>query len=277
MRSTCLILLAFLTAFNLTVNVGQHVAQEEDPAERVPMDEILQRAENLIIRSILRKIEDDSANEQELLAKRQHPGKRFQDTFEKRQHPGKRDEEENEDDLTYMDFPKRPHPLKKEEEEEDYSEFQKRQHPGKRDEEADTSMDLQKRQHPGRRALWEQYSDIPGTQAAYLHELSRRQHPGRRFVGFVKRQHPGKRSLEDQDVSELQDVDKRQHPGKRTMDLDSPDYNSSPPCDIQELTGCSKASLLLELLDNVNKSRGEEKRQHPGRRFVFDADLAEQE
>ncbi|MGH0153354.1 UNVERIFIED_CONTAM: hypothetical protein FKN15_028088 [Acipenser sinensis] len=272
MRSACLILLASLTVCNLTVNLGQRVSDEGETEERVPLDEILQRAENLIIRSILKKMEvEDTVNgqvspQQEWLSKRQHPGKRFQDDLEKRQHPGKRDEDE---DTLYLDVQKRQHPGKREEEE-DYIDVLKRQHPGKREDEAESYTEVQKRQHPGRRSLWDQYADIPSTQVAYLSELSKRQHPGKRYALLNKRQHPGRRSLDEElDLGELQDLEKRQHPGKRYLDSDS-EYSNLPPCDIQDPATCSKASLLLELLDNVNKSRAEEKRQHPGRRLALE-------
>ncbi|MBN3326564.1 TRH protein, partial [Atractosteus spatula] len=218
MRSACLILLVSLTVCNLTVNLGQNIPDESDKEERVPLDDILQRAQNIIFRSLLKKIEDEDklndqvSSQQEWLSKRQHPGKRR-------------------------------------EEDDDYFEEQKRQHPGKREDETDDYVELQ-----------------------------RRQHPGKRYLSYNKRQHPGRRELENElDAGDLQDLEKRQHPGKRYWDIKSPDYINNLPCDIKDPVKCNKASLLLELLDNVNKSRAEEKRQHPGRRFAFDDDLTDQE
>ncbi|XP_041130091.1 pro-thyrotropin-releasing hormone-A-like [Polyodon spathula] len=201
-------------------------------------------------------MEGQVSPQQERLSKRQHPGKRFQDDIEKEQHPGKRDEDEDTD----------------------YIDVLKRQHPGKREDESESYMEVQKRQHPGRRSLWDQYTDIPSIQVAYLSELSKRQHPGKRYgLLLEKRQHPGRRSLDEElDLGELQDLEKWQHPGKRYLDSDS-EYSNPLPCDIQDPATCSKASLLLELLDNVNKSRAEEKRQHPGRRLTLEGGLTDLE
>uniref|UniRef100_W5MZE8 Pro-thyrotropin-releasing hormone n=1 Tax=Lepisosteus oculatus TaxID=7918 RepID=W5MZE8_LEPOC len=263
MRSACLILLVSLTVCNLTVNLGQNIPDESDKEERVPLDDILQRAQNIIFRSLLKKIEDEDklndqvSSQQEWLSKRQHPGKRYQEDIEKRQHPGRREEDEDDDD---------------------YFEEQKRQHPGKREDETDDYVELQRRQHPGKRSLMDQYSDATDSQMGYQSDMSKRQHPGKRYLSYNKRQHPGRRELENElDAGDLQDLEKRQHPGKRYWDIKSPDYINNLPCDIKDPVKCNKASLLLELLDNVNKSRAEEKRQHPGRRFAFDDDLTDQE
>lgn len=198
------------------------------------------------------------------MTKRQHPGKRYIEDLEKRQHPGRREEDE---DDQYLDV-------------------QKRQHPGKREDEMHSFAELQKRQHPGKRATMGHISDNP---VVLLSELSKRQHPGKRYlVLHSKRQHPGKRHPEedgdgdgewdgadgDEDLPELE---KRQHPGKRFWDNSSPDLGTNSPCDVLDPTGCSKTSLLLDFLDNINKSHAEEKRQHPGKRFALEEDLEEGE
>ncbi|KAJ8394760.1 hypothetical protein AAFF_G00041150 [Aldrovandia affinis] len=262
MKPVCLVLLASLTVCNLTMNLGQSIPDEESVENRAALNEMLHRADTLLLRSILRKIgEDGSANElvssqQDWVSKRQHPGKRFQEEIEKRQHPGKRGEDEVED----------------------YSDLQKRQHPGKREDEMDNYVELERRQHPGKRSPLEQLPDSSGSHAAYLVELSKRQHPGKRYLMYSKRQHPGRRELgEEMDSGELPDLEKRQHPGKRYADSTSPDSAPTGPCGVKDPASCSKASLLLELLDNATKSRAEEKRQHPGKRFAFDEDLTEQE
>lgn len=204
---------------------------------------------------------EGSSSQIELMTKRQHPGKRYSEDLEKRQHPGRREEDEDEQ----------------------YLDVQKRQHPGKRDDEMHSFMELQKRQHPGKRTTVGHISEN------LLSELSKRQHPGKRYlVLHSKRQHPGKRHAEDEDGYEewdedidgdedLAELEKRQHPGKRFWDNPSPDLSSSSPCDVLDPTGCSKTSLLLDFLDNINKSHAEEKRQHPGKRFAPEEDLVEGE
>ncbi|XP_029453471.1 thyrotropin releasing hormone [Rhinatrema bivittatum] len=253
MAAAWLLLLLSLTLSSITVTLGQPVLQENETEERSHLDEILQRAEGMIIRSIRKKIEEEdeepSALQLEWLSKRQHPGKRFLEDLEKRQHPGKREEG---DEMSFI-------------------ESQKRQHPGKREEDSDGYMEMQKRQHPGRRSLLDHYWDSPSTQLVSMSELSKKQHPGKRTRGYSKRQHPGKREWDE----ELEDLEKRQHPGKRYLESEGLDYY--PPCDIQDIFNCTKASLLLELLDNVNKGREEEKRQHPGRRSELEGDLIAQE
>lgn len=198
------------------------------------------------------------------MTKRQHPGKRYSEDLEKRQHPGRREEDE---DDQYLDV-------------------QKRQHPGKRDDEMHSFMELQKRQHPGKRSTMGHISDNP---VILLSELSKRQHPGKRYlVLHSKRQHPGKRYTEDEDGDgdwdadsdgdeDLPELEKRQHPGKRFWDNSSPDLGTNSPCDVLDPTSCSKSSLLLDFLDNINKSHAEEKRQHPGKRFAPEEDLVEGE
>uniref|UniRef100_A0A8C8SCY9 Thyrotropin releasing hormone n=1 Tax=Pelusios castaneus TaxID=367368 RepID=A0A8C8SCY9_9SAUR len=234
------LLLLSLTLSSVCVNLGQSSPEANESGDRSHFDDILQRAESIILRSILKKAEEEEETNKEPSAplplwfsKRQHPGKRIPSDLEKRQHPGKREDEE----------------------EVFYGETQKRQHPGKReeDDDLDSYMELQKRQHPGRRSLWDQYNDIPSTQLAYLNELAKRQHPGKRYLIY----------------------NKRQHPGKRYIGSESPDHDA--PCDAQDSFNCSKGSLLLELLDNVNRGRVEEKRQHPGRRFVWESEVGAEE
>ncbi|KAM9132632.1 thyrotropin releasing hormone [Pangshura tecta] len=257
------LLLLSLTLSSVCVNLGQPIPEAMENGDRSHLEGILQRAESIILQSILKKAEEEeetnkepSALQPDWFSKRQHPGKRFPSDLEKRQHPGKREDEE----------------------EVSYGETQKRQHPGKREEDDDdpgSDMELKKRQHPGRRSLWDQYVDIPSTQLAYLNELSKRQHPGKRSLIYNKRQHPGKRSWDDQLDLGDQDMEKRQHPGRRYMDSESPDYDA--PCDRQDSFNCSKGSFLLELLDNVNNGRVEEKRQHPGRRFAWEGEAGAEE
>ncbi|XP_071368523.1 pro-thyrotropin-releasing hormone [Centroberyx affinis] len=261
MKSTCLIILASLTVCNLAVSGGQ----DETGDRRTIDDIILQRAESLLLRSILKKIKDDDgrnegfSSQPEWVTKRQHPGKRYSEDLEKRQHPGRREEDEDED----------------------YVDVEKRQHPGKREDEMDSFMELQKRQHPGKRSMMGPISENP---IMLLGELSKRQHPGKRYlVLHSKRQHPGKRHPESEDEGEdadgdgdLQELEKRQHPGKRFWDNSSPDLGTNSPCDVLDPTSCSNTSLLLDFLDNI-KSHAEEKRQHPGKRSAPEEDLVEEE
>ena len=198
------------------------------------------------------------------MTKRQHPGKRYSEDLEKRQHPGKREEDEDEQDL----------------------DVQRRQHPGKREDVIHSLVGLQKRQHPGKRSASGQIPDDP---VVLLSELSKRQHPGKRYlVVYSKRQHPGKRHPEDEDADEdadwaadeeedLPEVEKRQHPGKRFWDNQGQELGTNSPCDVLDSESCSKTSLLLDFLDNINKSHAEEKRQHPGKRFAPEEDLVEGE
>lgn len=180
---------------------------------------------------------------------------------------------------------KRQHPGRREEDEDDqYLDVQRRQHPGKREDEMHPFMELQKRQHPGKRTTSGLISDNP---VILLSELSKRQHPGKRYlVLHSKRQHPGKRYSEDEEGDEdwdaegdedFPELEKRQHPGKRFWDNSSPDLGTNSPCDVLEPTSCSKTSLLLDFLDNINKSHADEKRQHPGKRFAAEDDLVEGE
>ncbi|XP_059188264.1 pro-thyrotropin-releasing hormone [Centropristis striata] len=267
MKSTCLLILASLVVCNLTVCGGQGIPAEDEADGRTIDDIILQRAESLLLRSILKKIQDEDGRNEgssqiEWVTKRQHPGKRYSDDLEKRQHPGRREEDE----------------------EEQYLDVQKRQHPGKREDEMHSFMELHKRQHPGKRTATGYVSETP---VMLLGELSKRQHPGKRYLLLhSKRQHPGKRSPEDEDDygdwdadgdEDLAELEKRQHPGKRFWDNSSPDFGTNSPCDVLDPTSCSKTSLLLDFLDNITKSHAEEKRQHPGKRFAPEEDLVEAE
>ncbi|XP_068940626.1 thyrotropin releasing hormone [Petaurus breviceps papuanus] len=216
-------LLLSLALSSVSVNLGQPAAAEVDSEEQGRLEEILQRAEHLLLQSNLQKLEEERENNSELqapqldwLVKRQHPGKRVSEALEKRQHPGKR-----EDDV--------------EAEEEEVGdggaavEVRRRQHPGKREEEAwEAESKQQKRQHPGRRASW--VRDSEGN------------------------------------------VSKRQHPGKRNLGP----YSEGPafPCDPQ---GPSHCGLLLELLGDLSRGPGPEKRQHPGRRSLWGGEGAEGE
>ncbi|KAL3974647.1 kelch-like protein 33 [Sarotherodon galilaeus] len=270
MKSTCLLILASLTVCNLMVSGGQSMSAEDETDRKTIDDIILERAETLLLRSILKKLQDEDGrndgyySQPEWVTKRQHPGKRYSDDLEKRQHPGRREEDEDEQ----------------------YFDVQKRQHPGKREDETHSFLEPQKRQHPGKRSTAGHSSDNP---ILLLSELSKRQHPGKRYlVLHSKRQHPGKRLLEDEDgdrdwdadvdgEEDFAEMEKRQHPGKRFWDNSSPDLGTNSPCDVLDPASCSKTSLLLDFLDNVNKGHAEEKRQHPGKRFAPDEDLVDGE
>ncbi|XP_003217792.2 thyrotropin releasing hormone [Anolis carolinensis] len=244
MASVHLLLLLFSLAFtSVCGNLGQSFPEEDENEEKAHLDDIFQRAESIILRSVFRKMEEDEEDPNKDLVTPQL------DQITKRQHPGKRDL---------------------------YS-LEKRQHPGKRDQDDGFNLysELQKRQHPGRRSLWEQYLNTPNSQLAYLNELSKRQHPGKRYLAYSKRQHPGKRSWDEETEEVEQNLEKRQHPGKRYLSSESPDYTA--PCDLQDSLECSKSSLLLELLDSVSQGRGEEKRQHPGRRSLLDGEVEAEE
>lgn len=198
----------------------------------------------------------------EWVTKRQHPGKRYSEDLEKRQHPGRR---EDDDDEQVFDV-------------------QRRQHPGKREDQTHSFVELQKRQHPGKRAASGLTPDQP---VLLLGDVSKRQHPGKRYVVLhSKRQHPGKRRYEEEEGDEdwnpegdedLPEFQKRQHPGKRFWDNSSPDLDTDSPCDVLEPTSCGQRSLLLDFLDNINKSHAEEKRQHPGRRLAPEEDLVQED
>ncbi|XP_024147855.1 pro-thyrotropin-releasing hormone [Oryzias melastigma] len=259
MKSVCLFILASLAICNFTVSEAQSISAEDETDRTTTIDDmILRRAESLLLRSLLKKMQDeDDTNDgvfsqQDWIAKRQHPGKRYREDLEKRQHPCKREEDEDEQFL----------------------DVQKRQHPGKREDEIHSIMGLQKRQHPGKRFLAGHISDNP---IILLSELSKRQHPGKRYlVLHSKRQHPGKRYQDDEDSDgdwetteeeDLPELEKRQHPGKRLWDNSNPEMGN--PCDALEPGNCSKTNMLLDFLDNINKGHEEEKRQHPGKRFAL--------
>ncbi|KAM3617991.1 uncharacterized protein V6R79_013675 [Siganus canaliculatus] len=264
--------LASLVVSNLTACGGQGIPEDDETDRRTIDDIILQKAEGLLLRSILKKMQEEDgrnggfSSQIDWVTKRQHPGKRFNEDLEKRQHPGRR--EDNEDDQ--------------------FLDVEKRQHPGKRDDEMQSLFEFQKRQHPGKRTTMV-LGHLSENPVMLLSELSKRQHPGKRYlVQHSKRQHPGKRHLEedyadgewDADVDEdedFADLEKRQHPGKRFWDNSSPDLGTNSPCDVLDPTTCSKTSLLLDFLDNINKGHAEEKRQHPGKRFAAEEDLVDGE
>ncbi|XP_077132821.1 thyrotropin releasing hormone isoform X1 [Ranitomeya variabilis] len=225
---------------HLVVAQEQPLPDEEDDAseDNIEISNALKKAQGNLIRSLIRRIEEEQSDRDS-----DSPGLEW---ISKRQHPGKRLLEE----------------------------VEKRQHPGKR-EEGDWYMELSKRQHPGRRStLGDQFLDNSIPSFAHNNDVSKRQHPGKRNLAYTKRQHPGKRSWDDDEYTEMgdfQDVEKRQHPGKRYLESENFDY--VPPCEGPDPFNCSKGNLLLELLDNVNKGRMEEKRQHPGRRSTWEAEV----
>ncbi|XP_040264053.1 thyrotropin releasing hormone [Bufo bufo] len=241
MSSTWWLLLLGAALFHLVMAEEQPFLEEDEDATEDSMDlsNVLKRTQGAVIRSLLHRIEEEQSEKDtdspglEWISKRQHPGKRLLEEVEKRQHPGKR-------------------------------------------EEGDWYLELPKRQHPGRRsAFGDQFLDSSSPPSlGLLSDVSKRQHPGKRNLAYTKRQHPGKRSWDDDEngeIGDLQDVEKRQHPGKRYTDSENFDY--VPPCEGPEPFNCGKGSLLLELLDNVNRGRMEEKRQHPGRRSTWEAEV----
>ncbi|XP_068109137.1 thyrotropin releasing hormone [Hyperolius riggenbachi] len=237
MTSAWWLLLLGAAVSHMVVAQEQSLPDEEDTLPEDSVD-LMRRAQGALIRSILRRIEEEQSEKDsestplEWLSKRQHPGKRLLEEVEKRQHPGKR-------------------------------------------EEGDWYLEVPKRQHPGRRSPFgDQFSDNSNPPLGLLTDVSKRQHPGKRSLSYPKRQHPGKRGWdedEDSDFGDLQDMEKRQHPGKRLVEPENFDY--APPCEGTDPYNCSKGSLLLELLDNVNRGRLEEKRQHPGRRSTWEAEV----
>ncbi|XP_069822782.1 thyrotropin releasing hormone [Dendropsophus ebraccatus] len=240
MLSTWWLLLLGAVLSNLVVAQEQPLPDEEEDVSEDSMDlsNVLKRAQGALIHSLIQRIEEEQNNRDT-----DFPGVEW---ISKRQHPGKRLLEE----------------------------VEKRQHPGKR-EEGDWYLELPKRQHPGRRStIGDQFLDNSSPSLGLLSDVSKRQHPGKRNLAYTKRQHPGKRGWDDDenaDMGDLQDVEKRQHPGKRYIESENFDY--VPPCEGQDPFNCSKGSLLLELLDNVNRGKMEEKRQHPGRRSTWDAEV----
>ncbi|KFO04181.1 Pro-thyrotropin-releasing hormone [Balearica regulorum gibbericeps] len=253
------LLLLCLTLCGVCLNEGQPLPEGSENMGSSPLDDILQRSENLLLQSVLKKAEkEEEMNKEsnaplpEWLSKRQHPGKKYLSDLQKRQHPGKRDVEEDTS----------------------YGHILKRQHPGKREIEdnIDGYLELKKRQHPGRRSLLDQHADIPSTQLTYLNELSKRQHPGRRYLMY-KHQHPNKRGWNDEVDLNDQYGEKHQHPGKRHWNSDSPD--DAGLSNFQESFTCNKGSLLLDLVENVSKDRVEKNRQHPGKRSAWESETEE--
>lgn len=59
MKSICLLILASLVVCNLTVAGGQGIPAEDEPDRRIIDDIILQKAESLLMRSILKKMQDE--------------------------------------------------------------------------------------------------------------------------------------------------------------------------------------------------------------------------
>uniref|UniRef100_A0A667YG81 Pro-thyrotropin-releasing hormone n=1 Tax=Myripristis murdjan TaxID=586833 RepID=A0A667YG81_9TELE len=204
MKSTCLLILASLTVCNLALSGGQDDAGDG----RTIDDIILQRAESLLLGSILKKIKDGDGRTGA-----------YNEDLEKRQHPGRREEDEDED---YVDLQKRQHPGKRSmmgQTSENpivlLGELSKRQHPGKR-----YLLIQSKRQHPGKRHPGAEDGGAYGDPDADgdLRELEKRQHPGKRFWdnsnpdldnmtkshAEEKRQHPGKRSAPEEDLVEAE-------------------------------------------------------------------------
>ena len=60
MKSTCLLILASLALCNLTLSGGQGIpAEDSDETDQRTIDDIiLQKAESLLLRSILRKVQE---------------------------------------------------------------------------------------------------------------------------------------------------------------------------------------------------------------------------
>ncbi|XP_049609333.1 pro-thyrotropin-releasing hormone [Syngnathus scovelli] len=234
MKSTCLFCLTSFLICNLMMACrAQSISGEEDPDPRTMNDLLLHRAESLLLRSILRKMQAEDDNDGGLssqpawLTKRQHPGKRYSEDV---------DEEADVGD-------------------EEYSDVERRQHPGKRSTTHGRLSDapvivvqgeLSKRQHPGKR-----YVVIP---------RSRRQHPGKR--------QPDEEDDDAEEEVHLPELYRRQHPGKRF--LDHPGLATISPCeDLSDSVRCAKANLLLDFLDDISDMKhAEEKRQHPGKRFA---------
>lgn len=59
MRSTCLLVLASVVVCNLTGSEGQTILAEDETDPRTIDDIILERAESLLLRSIIRKMQDE--------------------------------------------------------------------------------------------------------------------------------------------------------------------------------------------------------------------------
>ncbi|NWI86053.1 TRH protein, partial [Pitta sordida] len=252
------LLLLCLTSWGVCLS-GRQSLPEESENMRSPLDDILQRPESLILRSVLKKAEgeEDMKKESntplpEWLFKRQHPGEKYFSNLEKRQHPGKRAVEK---DLSYGDI-------------------QKRQHPGKREREDNPGvvLELKNQQPPGRRSLLDQFGDSSRAQLTDMSEFSKRQHPGRRYLRH-KHQHPSKRGWDYEVDLNDQHGEKGHHPGRWRWNSDSSD--DTGPCSFQEFFICNKGSLLLDLIEDVSRDRVDEKRQHPGKRSARENETEE--
>ncbi|NXF10729.1 TRH protein, partial [Smithornis capensis] len=245
------LLLLCLTSWGVCLSGRQPFPEDSKNMRRSSLDDILQRSESLILRSVLKKAEKEEEINKEANAplpewrsKRKHPGEKYLSNLEKRQHPGKRDVEK---DTSYGDI-------------------QKRQHPGKREREdnLDVYLELKKQQPPGRRSLLNQ---SPSAQLTYMNELSKRQHPGRRDLRH-KHQYPSKRGWNYEVDLNDQYGEKHQHLGRQHGNSDSSD--DTGPCNFLEFSICNKGSLLLDLIEDISRDRVDEKRQHPGKRSAWE-------
>ncbi|XP_060691026.1 pro-thyrotropin-releasing hormone [Hemiscyllium ocellatum] len=252
-----LLLLGYLS-LHKSVTASEHTAAGEDRlgAEAQPLEEMLQRAETVLIRSILEEGRNDDGKQNQgfepsadsQVLKRQHPGKRLVGELEKRQHPGKRQPGQDEEDGGWAP--------------------EKRQHPGRRELDG-APLEVQARQHPGRRSA---YEPLPGESTArqldtFLGELSKRQHPGKRSVMYGQR--PGHWSWQENG----DDSGENQYNSPQYLEAAGGSSEFLSPCDLQESGSCSKVNSLLALLSNANKDRAEVKRQHPGRRLASDEEM----
>ncbi|XP_061630003.1 pro-thyrotropin-releasing hormone isoform X2 [Phyllopteryx taeniolatus] len=227
-----------------TMACGAHsVYAEDEPDPGTADDLLLQQAESLLLRSVLRKMQAEDRNgggpssQTEWMTKRQHPGKRYREDL---------DEEADGDGEVLPTV-------------------ERRQHPGKRSTAGHLSGlpvivvqgELSKRQHPGKR---------------YLVLRSRRQHPGKRQPGEEEEEE------EDEEEEEEEEEEEDQHPGKRYWDRSArPQLATTSPCeDISDPVTCAKSNLLLDFLDNIGVKHADEKRQHPGKRFAPPRDVLEE-
>ncbi|GCC37852.1 pro-thyrotropin-releasing hormone [Chiloscyllium punctatum] len=254
MRSIWFLLVGYLS-LHKSVTASGHTAAGEAGlgAEAEPLEEMLQRAEAVLIHSILEGGRNDDAlgsdsPPAERVLKRQHPGKRLVGDLEKRQHPGKRQPGQDEEDGGWAP--------------------EKRQHPGRRELDG-VPLEVQARQHPGRRSA---YEPLPGESTArqldtFLGELSKRQHPGKRSVMYGQR--PGHWSWQENG----DDSGESQYNSPQYLEAAGSSSEFLSPCDLQESGSCSKVNSLLALLSNTNKDRAEVKRQHPGRRLASDDEM----
>ncbi|XP_048403718.1 pro-thyrotropin-releasing hormone [Stegostoma tigrinum] len=255
MRSIWFPLLLGYLSLHKSATASEQTAAGEDRlgAESDPLVEMLQRAETVLIRSILEEGRNAEALDADLppaerVLKRQHPGKRLEGEFEKRQHPGKRQPGQDEEDGGWAP--------------------EKRQHPGRRELDG-VPLEVQARQHPGRRSAFEPALEESTARqlSTFLGDLSKRQHPGKRSLVYGPR--PSRWSWqEDGDDSGESQYNSPQY-------LEAPGGSSKlmSPCELQESGNCSKVTSLLALLSNTNKDRAEVKRQHPGRRLASDEQL----